>query len=76
MCRSIDAGRRSAVPLERLQQTPENTWTYLPFGAEAPDRTLDYLFVSEGIQVLGAEVLTDREPVSDHVPLLVDIRLP
>jgi len=74
--RLFDAGRRSAFPLERLQQDPETTWTYLPYGAETPDRTLDYLFVSEGIQVLHAQVLADGESVSDHLPLMVDIRLP
>ncbi len=74
--RLFDAGRRSAFPLARLQEQPESARTYLPFGATAPDRTLDYLFVSDGIEVLRAEVITGREPISDHLPLLVEIRLP
>jgi endonuclease/exonuclease/phosphatase family metal-dependent hydrolase len=32
--------------------------------------------VSEGIQVIDAQVLAGYEPVSDHLPLLVEIRLP
>jgi len=74
--RLFDAGRRSAFPLRRLQEQPETTRTYLPFGATEPDRTLDYLFVSEGIEVRSATVLVDREPISDHLPLVVDIVLP
>ncbi len=53
---------------------PRNA-TYLPWGAVVADRVLDYVFVSEGIEVLSAAPLARAEPVSDHHPLLATVRL-
>lgn len=43
---------------------------------DMPDRRLDYVFVPEGVAVLGAEVVLDRpDPVypSDHFGVLADL---
>ena len=56
---------RSAAPLDRH--------TYQPFGGR-PDRVLDYLFVSDDIDVIDAgPAPTD---LSDHLPLRATLRLP
>lgn len=72
----FEAGRRSAFPVQDQHEHPGDLGTYLPFGADAPDRTLDYLFVSDELEVLSARVLTDFSHVSDHLPLLARIRIP
>ncbi len=71
---------RSIVPVGRML-SPENA-TYLPWGATGPDRLLDYLFVSDGIEVLsagppvrGAGPVPGEEPISDHLPLLASLCL-
>ncbi|MDP2315371.1 MAG: endonuclease/exonuclease/phosphatase family protein [Pseudomonadota bacterium] len=64
---------RSAVAPERLLD-PRNA-TYLPWGAVAADRVLDYLFVSDGIDVIEAGPLSRPCPISDHHPLLATLRL-
>lgn len=64
---------RSVIPPERLLD-PGNA-TYLPWGAVAADRVLDYLFVSEGIEVLSAGPVSRPDPVSDHHPLQATLRL-
>ncbi len=69
------AGRRSAFsPTALLEE--ESVGTYQPYGSDGPDRTLDYLFVSEEVEVQQARVLTDSPDISDHLPLLVEIVVP
>ena len=70
----FDAGRRSALSLGT--PFPGTVGTYLPFGETLPDRTLDYVFVSEGLKVLSATVLASYNEISDHLPLLVEVQLP
>ena len=70
----FDIGGGSAVPIEA--PFPGRAGTYLPFGATSPDRTLDYVFVSEGVKVLSAGVLDAYDDISDHLPLLVRLRIP
>lgn len=72
----FEGGRRSAFAVQDLPQYPSALGTYLPFGAAEPDRTLDYLFVSGGIEVVSARVLDELSEVSDHLPLLVEVRVP
>jgi len=43
-------------------------WTY----PSDPDRTIDYIFISEGLEFDGYEVLPD--PVSDHLAVLATIK--
>lgn len=64
---------RSAVPPERLLDPASRT--YLPPGASAPDRVLDYLFVSDDLEVIEAGPLAVEPWVSDHLPLLARLRL-
>ncbi|MEN9787782.1 MAG: hypothetical protein RLZZ299_3046, partial [Pseudomonadota bacterium] len=51
---------------------PDSPATYQPFGC-APDRVLDYVFVSEGIEVGGAVV--EPTVASDHLPVRVRFRV-
>lgn len=46
----------------------------MTFPAGAPDRRIDYLYLSSGIHCLEARVLASD--ASDHRPLLVRLRLP
>ncbi len=57
----------SAIPLERLL-LPENR-SYLPPGAQEPDRVLDYLFHSPSVEVLESRVLKIAPWISDHLPV-------
>lgn len=43
---------------------------------KAPDRTIDYLFYSEGLAVRGERVRQDQPKLSDHFALLATITLP
>jgi endonuclease/exonuclease/phosphatase family metal-dependent hydrolase len=67
------AAFRSVVPAERLL-LPESR-TYIPPGAMVPDRVLDYVFVSDDIEVIAAGPLPVDPMVSDHLPLRAELRL-
>lgn len=43
---------------------------------KAPDRTIDYLFYSEGLQVRAERVRQDQPKLSDHFALLATVTLP
>lgn len=64
---------RSIVPPDRLLDPAART--YLPWGAPLADRVLDYVFVSEGIEVLEAGPVVSASPISDHHPLVATLRL-
>lgn len=51
---------------------PPGIHTYQPYGS-APDRTLDYVFASEDVEVLEAGVVPCD--LSDHLPVRVRLRL-
>jgi endonuclease/exonuclease/phosphatase family metal-dependent hydrolase len=65
----------SAIPREAHQDEPERWRTYLPFGADAPERALDHAF-TQGLDVLDAAVLTGHDRWSDHLPLRLEIAVP
>lgn len=50
--------------------------TYVPWGAEVPDRALDYLFHSPRVGSRDLAVLGEAYPLSDHLPFVVTIALP
>ena len=66
------AGLVSAVPEAELLEARHRT--YLPPGAGAPDRALDYAF-GRGVRFLGAEVLEIPAWLSDHRPLRVEFEV-
>lgn len=66
----------SGVPADAHREAPERWRTWLPHGAAAPDRAIDHLFVSRGVQVERAQVLATAADVSDHLPVLVELTLP
>ena len=47
--------------------------TYLPFGADSPDRKIDYVFVGGPVRVQSAEVLVRHSDISDHLPIVLDV---
>jgi endonuclease/exonuclease/phosphatase family metal-dependent hydrolase len=68
------AAHRSVFPAADLLRPDRRT--FLPYGADRPDRVLDYLFVGPGVEVEDARVLQEYRDLSDHVPLSADLRLP
>lgn len=50
--------------------------TYLPYGAELPDRKIDYVFVGDTMEVVEARVYREYSALSDHLPVLVRLRVP
>ncbi len=56
------------------QLAPENR-TYLPFGAEKPDRKIDYIFYGGPIKLVDSKVLLEQSPHSDHLPLWAKFKL-
>ncbi|MEE2750605.1 MAG: endonuclease/exonuclease/phosphatase family protein [Myxococcota bacterium] len=50
-------------------------YTYLPFGADAPDRKIDHIFYGKEIEVLEARVLSEYSDISDHLPIWVKARV-
>jgi endonuclease/exonuclease/phosphatase family metal-dependent hydrolase len=54
----------------------EPAWrTYLPFGAEQPDRKIDYVFHGQDLEVLEARVLAEHDAISDHLPIFVRLKI-
>lgn len=49
--------------------------TYLPFGASAADRKIDYVFYGGPIEVLEARVISEESAISDHLPILFTVRV-
>jgi len=66
---------RSAVSLEQYRIEPERFYTYLPYGTKRTDRTLDYVFVGRRIDVIDVSVDQQPHPLSDHMPIVVDLRV-
>lgn len=62
---------RTVFPVGRLLDP--DVRTYQPFGCP-PDRVLDYVFVSDDVEVLDARV--DATSLSDHRPIRAVLRLP
>ena len=65
-----------AMTPDQYRADPGAWRTYLPPGATTADRTLDYAFLGSRVEKLDHRVLTDVTDVSDHLPLLLEIRVP
>ncbi len=65
----------SALDLDAYRVDPSRFFTYLPHGATKTDRVLDYVFVGKGVEVLSFEPDHVQPLLSDHVPLVLDVRL-
>jgi endonuclease/exonuclease/phosphatase family metal-dependent hydrolase len=63
----LTARFRTAVPRARWLDPAQRT--YLPFGADAPDRKIDWIFLGPGLEVVDAGPVPDPEGLSDHLPL-------
>ncbi|MCB9743729.1 MAG: endonuclease/exonuclease/phosphatase family protein [Alphaproteobacteria bacterium] len=73
-------------PIERLipafqevlgaeRQLAANARSYLPPGAQEPDRKIDYAFVGGPLEVLQAQVPRGPASLSDHLPLVFTLRI-
>lgn len=69
---------RFATPVEPRQLVADirRHGTYVPFGAQHPDRTLDYVFYGGGLQVDDLEVLDPKPRPSDHRPIRFTCTIP
>ncbi|MEM1007816.1 MAG: endonuclease/exonuclease/phosphatase family protein [Myxococcota bacterium] len=65
---------QSGLKLEVYKQNPTLYNTYIPFAAKQPDRWIDHVFTHKDIKVERYQVL--QTFLSDHLPILVDVRLP
>lgn len=65
----------SAISAEAHRDTPERYRTWLPPGLDEADRAIDHLFVSPGVEVLDATVLTGITDASDHLPMWVELQV-
>lgn len=65
----------SLIPAQSYLDEPERWRTYLPFGAPSPDRTLDYVFLGEGVRGEDPQVLPETT-ISDHLPIVFTLILP
>lgn len=61
--------------LDPVGQLRPEAGTYLPPGASAPDRTLDWVFTGEGLRTVRAWVEPVDPFVSDHWPVVADLAL-
>ncbi len=64
-----------ALDLNVYRRRPEDWYTYLPFGALRPDRTLDYVFASHLVEIERFRVVSEWPDLSDHRPLLIQARI-
>ena len=48
----------------------------LSYPAKKPKRAIDAIFVSQDIEVRSAKVIADETLASDHLPVLVELRIP
>lgn len=69
---------RNGVTPATAPTDPRAAFTYQPFGASAPDRRIDYVFVSDAIRIHAFHVLRTpaTRPLSDHLPLVLEWSLP
>ncbi|MSQ01414.1 MAG: hypothetical protein EXR71_05910 [Myxococcales bacterium] len=67
------ARHRSA--LDPVAQRVPQAGTYLPPGADRPDRTLDWIFAGLGWEVSASRVEPVDPLLSDHWPIVADIRI-
>jgi endonuclease/exonuclease/phosphatase family metal-dependent hydrolase len=71
---SFFAKFRHPVPAREYAEAPERWWTYQPPG-DPPDRTIDYVFHGERVDVLTYSVVQDVDKPSDHLPLLFELKV-
>jgi endonuclease/exonuclease/phosphatase family metal-dependent hydrolase len=65
-------GLNDVFPAEKYSADERS---YFTFPAHAPNRKLDHLFLGERFEVVEARVAHEAGAVSDHLPLLVKLRL-
>lgn len=53
----------------------EDERTYLPFGADVPDRKIDYLLASDRLELVEHSVLRAPSELSDHLPIRAVFRV-
>jgi len=64
---------RTLFPVADLLK--ESARTYTPFGREAPDRKIDYVFIGGPIEVVAARADRAHIELSDHLPLVAELKI-
>lgn len=65
---------RPALPLEEYRANPQRAYTYIAYGEDRPDRTIDHVFTAGPVRVDAYNVRQDRLDISDHLPMVVVVR--
>jgi endonuclease/exonuclease/phosphatase family metal-dependent hydrolase len=65
-------GLRDSIPPEIFEKAEQD---FMTFPSHAPNRKIDYIFYGEGFEVIEARVLKEAGEVSDHLPVLVRLRI-
>lgn len=62
---------QDTLPVETFTSTPSDWFT---FPANAPNRKLDYIFVSDAFEVVSTRVVHEADDASDHLPVFAEVR--
>ncbi len=63
------AGKLACILKDTMPEPEKQTRTY--YGTEEPSYKIDYIFVSDNIRVLDAQIV--HEKASDHYPVIAEI---
>ena len=64
---------RTVFPVAGLLS--DDARTYVPYGADAPDRKIDFMFVGGPVDVVSARVGREQIALSDHLPIIAELRI-
>lgn len=64
-----------ALKVADYNKSPKTYNTYVMYGEKNPDRWIDHTFVGSKTQVLQYKVLQEFIQISDHMPVLLDVKL-
>ncbi len=65
-------GFRELITAEEYASNP-SPWDTYP--ANAPTRRVDFLFINSRFEVVGAKVVTEAGTLSDHLPVMAEVRI-
>jgi endonuclease/exonuclease/phosphatase family metal-dependent hydrolase len=71
----VEALEPKRFDVARADLLAEDARTYLPFGAEEPDRKIDYLLASDRLELVEHRVLGNEGKWSDHLPVWAVFRV-
>jgi endonuclease/exonuclease/phosphatase family metal-dependent hydrolase len=63
------------VGVDRWRDQPEAWRTFVRYGQDVPDRTLDYVFHGTQVRPVAHRVLQEHNTLSDHLPLVFTFQI-